>query len=93
MYGILFHIAGKIGTDSASICICGVGCTHYFAISGKVITLILGIRFLTDHLNGDTYFRVHRDGQNLDRARVQFKLVESMLEQEEAMKSFIAALG
>ena len=63
------------------------------AISGKVITLILGIRFLTDHLAGDTYFRVHREGQNLDRARVQFKLVESMLEQEEAMKSVIAALG
>jgi hypothetical protein len=65
----------------------------HLAISGKVITLILGIRFLTDHLNGDTYFRVHREGQNLDRARVQFKLVESMLAQEEAMKSFIAALG
>ena len=65
----------------------------HLAISGKVITLILGIRFLTDHLNGDIYFRVHREGQNLDRARVQFKLVESMLEQEEAMKSFIAALG
>jgi len=65
----------------------------HLAISGKVITLILGIRFLTDHLNGDTYFRVHREGQNLDRARVQFKLVESMLEQEEAMKSFVAALG
>ena len=65
----------------------------HLAISGKVITLILGIRFLTDHLNGDTYFRVHREGQNLDRARVQFKMVESMLEQEEAMKLFIAALG
>jgi hypothetical protein len=65
----------------------------YLAISGKVITLILGIRFLTDHLEGDMYFRVHREGQNLDRARVQFKLVESMLEQEEAMKSVIAALG
>lgn len=63
------------------------------AISGKVITFILGIRFLTDHLNGDTYFRVHREGQNLDRARVQFKLVESMLEQEESMKAVIAALG
>jgi len=65
----------------------------HLAISGKVITLILGIRFLTDHLNGDTYFRVHREGQNLDRARVQFRLVESMLKQEEAMKSVIAALG
>ena len=65
----------------------------HLAISGKVITLILGIRFLTDHLNGDSYFRVHREGQNLDRARVQFKLVESMMEQEEAMKSVIAALS
>ena len=65
----------------------------YLAISGKVITLILGIRFLIDHLEGDIYFRVHREGQNLDRARVQFKLVESMIEQEEAMKSVIAALG
>jgi len=65
----------------------------HLAISGKVITLILGIRFLIDHLEGDNYFRVHREGQNLDRARVQFKLVESMIEQEEAMKSVIAALG
>ena len=62
-------------------------------IRDRVITLILGIRFLIDHLEGDTYFRVHREGQNLDRARVQFKLVESMIEQEEVMKSVIAALG
>ncbi|MED6315062.1 MAG: aminoglycoside phosphotransferase family protein [Verrucomicrobiota bacterium] len=65
----------------------------HLAISGKVITLILGIRFLTDYLNGDNYFRVHRERQNLDRARVQFKLVESMMEQEEMMKSMIAELG
>ena len=66
---------------------------NYLAQAGKVITFQLGVRFLTDHLNGDTYFRVHREGQNLDRARVQFKLVEQMLENEEAMKSFIASLG
>ena len=65
----------------------------YLAVAGKVITFQLGVRFLTDHLNGDTYFRVHREGQNLDRARVQFKLVERMIENEAAMKSFIAALG
>ena len=65
----------------------------YLAVAGKVITFQLGVRFLTDHLNGDTYFRVHREGQNLDRARVQFKLVEQMIENEAAMKSFIAALG
>ena len=40
-----------------------------------LITFELGMRFLTDYLNGDTYFRIHRDGHNLDRARVQFKLV------------------
>lgn len=43
-----------------------------------VITLETGIRFLTDHLNGDTYFRVHHPRHNLDRARNQFALVADM---------------
>ncbi len=43
-----------------------------------VITFETGIRFLTDYLNGDTYFATHREGQNLDRARTQFKLVADM---------------
>ena len=34
--------------------------------------------FLTDYLNGDTYFKIHRQGQNLDRCRTQFKLVSDM---------------
>ena len=37
------------------------------AFSGKSITFELGIRFLTDYLAGDTYFKVHREGHNLDR--------------------------
>ena len=65
----------------------------YLAVSGKVITFQLGIRFLTDHLNGDLYFRAHRDEHNLDRARVQFKLVEKMIENEPAMKSLISSLS
>lgn len=44
----------------------------------KLMTLECGIRFLTDHLLGDTYFAIHRPGQNLDRARTQFKLVADM---------------
>ena len=64
----------------------------YLAVSGKVITFQLALRFLTDHLNGDLYFRAHREGHNLDRARVQFKLVEKMIENEEAMKSLIASI-
>lgn len=37
-----------------------------------------GSRLLADHLNGDVYFRIHRDSHNLDRARTQFKLVADM---------------
>ena len=44
-----------------------------------VITFETGIRFLTDYLNGDTYFATHYEGQNLYRARTQFKLVSDML--------------
>ena len=46
------------------------------AFSGKLITLETGLRFLTDFLAGDTYFKVHRENHNLDRCRTQFKLVE-----------------
>lgn len=44
-----------------------------------VITFETGIRFLTDYLNGDTYFATHYEGQNLYRTRTQFKLVADML--------------
>ena len=47
-------------------------------LSVKVITFELGIRFLADHLRGDAYFRITRPGQNLQRARVQLRLLESM---------------
>ena len=47
-------------------------------MGAKMMTLECGIRFLADYLNGDTYFRTHYEGQNLDRARTQFKLVADM---------------
>jgi aminoglycoside phosphotransferase (APT) family kinase protein len=59
------------------------------AFSGKLITFEIGLRFLTDFLSGDVYFRTHRAGHNLDRCRTQFKLVESIERQEEAMQKFI----
>lgn len=62
------------------------------AFSGKLITLEIGIRFLTDFLSGDTYFRIHRPDHNLDRCRTQFKLVESIEQQEEAMQKFVNSL-
>jgi Phosphotransferase enzyme family len=54
-------------------------------LAGKVITYECGMRFLGDHLDGDVYFRVHREGQNLDRARAQFALVASLEENEERL--------
>jgi hypothetical protein len=53
--------------------------------AGKLITFEQGLRFLTDYLAGDTYYKVHREGQNLDRCRTQFKLVESIERQEDRM--------
>jgi len=56
------------------------------AFSGRLITLEIGIRFLTDHLEGDRYFKIHRPGHNLDRARTQIALVKSMEAQDDAMQ-------
>ena len=56
---------------------------------GKLMTLEVGIRFLTDHLEGDVYFKTDREGHNLDRSRTQFRLVECIEEQEEAMQGFV----
>ena len=47
--------------------------------SGPVLAVENGMRFLADHLNGDVYFRAHRVGQNLDRARVQMCLARQLL--------------
>ena len=60
----------------------------HLTFAGKLITFNIGIRFLTDFLQGDTYFRVHRPGHNLDRCRTQFKLVASIEQQEKAMQKF-----
>jgi hypothetical protein len=53
-----------------------------FVTAGKVLAFENGIRFLADYLSGDVYFRVHREEQNLDRARAQFAVVESLERQE-----------
>lgn len=51
---------------------------EYLPWGAKLMTLECGIRFLTDYLDGDHYFHTVRNGQNLDRARTQFKLVSDM---------------
>ena len=58
-------------------------------MGAKIITLECGIRFLTDYLQGDTYFKIDRDNHNLDRARTQFKLVLDMENKWEQMKNIV----
>lgn len=53
----------------------------WLPFSGQLLALEQGIRFLGDHLQGDTYYRIHRPGQNLDRARAQFALCASIEQQ------------
>ncbi|MCG3149576.1 MAG: N-acetylhexosamine 1-kinase [Verrucomicrobiae bacterium] len=64
---------------------------RHLVFAGMLITFEIGIRFLTDFLNGDTYFKTHRENHNLDRARTQFRLVESIEQQTEAMERVVAA--
>ena len=54
-----------------------------------IITLETGIRFLTDYLNGDVYFRVHHAQHNLDRARNQFALVRDMEKKLPRMREIV----
>lgn len=57
----------------------------------RVLPFELGLRFLTDHLEGDRYFRVSERGENLHKARVQFALVADIERQEAALRALIAA--
>ena len=61
------------------------------AFAGRLISWEIGLRFLTDFLNGDVYFKVHRPGQNLDRCRVQFRLARLMEEHAEHMEAVVAS--
>lgn len=58
-------------------------------LGAKVMTMECGVRFLTDHIDGDNYFSIHREGQNLDRAHTQFKLVTDMERKWDKMKEIV----
>lgn len=66
---------------------------QFLTFSGKLITFETGTRFLTDYLNGDTYFKVHREGHNLDRCRTQFRLIESIEAQEDRLNRFVVEIA
>ena len=80
------------GYIEACECLCDIEIEN-LVFSGKLISLETGIRFLTDHIEGDVYFKVHRENQNLDRARTQFRLVEQIEAHETEMEAIISKLS
>ena len=63
------------------------------AIGSALMTFECGIRFLTDYLQGDTYFKTSYEGQNLDRCRTQFKLVADMEGKMDEMQKIVKELA
>ena len=59
-------------------------------MGAKLMTFECGMRFLTDYLQGDTYFKIHREGHNLDRCRCQFALVKDMEAKWDAMAKIVS---
>ncbi|MCX6281925.1 MAG: aminoglycoside phosphotransferase family protein [Bacteroidetes bacterium] len=64
----------------------------HLAFSARFMTFIIGLRFLTDFLAGDTYYKIRFPGHNLQRARAQFRLLQSMEENTDSMKKIISDL-
>ena len=65
---------------------------EYLAFAPRLITYTIAVRFLTDYIDGDNYFKIHHEHHNLQRARAQLKLVKSMEEQYEKMQGIIRKL-
>lgn len=61
----------------------------YLAFSGKLITFEMGLRFLTDYLQGDIYYKIHHPQHNLDRCRTQFQLVADMEHRMHDMQAIV----
>jgi Ser/Thr protein kinase RdoA (MazF antagonist) len=65
---------------------------EHLAFSGILMTLEVGIRFLTDYLEGDCYFKVHHPDHNLQRARSQFALVSCLEKAENELHDLVMAI-
>jgi aminoglycoside phosphotransferase (APT) family kinase protein len=59
---------------------------EHLTFAARLIVFEIGLRFLTDYLEGDVYFKVHRPGHNLDRCRTQFKMVRVLEEREDRFR-------
>ena len=78
-----FMVAGREFLNPAEI--------GNLAFSGKLLTLECGMRFLTDYLQGDVYFKTHHEGHNLERCRNQFAYVKSIESKLTEMEGIVEA--
>ena len=62
---------------------------RHLAFSASLMTYEVGIRFLTDYLEGDRYFKTRRPDHNADRTRVQFKMLESFEQHESQLEQLV----
>lgn len=81
--GFLASLHGRLSAEE----------TAHLAFSAKLFAYMIGLRFLSDHLAGDRYFKTARPGHNLQRARVQFRLLEDMERQFRQMEDIVCRLG
>lgn len=61
----------------------------YLPLATVLLPYTIGLRFLTDYLDGDQYFKIHRPSHNIDRARCQFQLAKSAESQLDPMKKIV----
>ena len=66
---------------------------HELVFASQLMTLVIGMRFLADHLAGDVYFRIQRPGQNLDLARTQLALLADFDRREESLRAIAGRLA
>jgi hypothetical protein len=65
----------------------------HLGFAGKLMTYENGLRFLTDYLQGDTYYKIKHPRHNLDRCRTQFALVRSIEAQRDAIKRILGEVA
>lgn len=81
------YVDGFLGACGENLTSCE---REHLPHGAKMMTLECGVRFLTDYLMGDTYFKIHREGHNLDRCRTQFKLVQCMERDWDEMRRIVS---
>lgn len=88
----LFRAVARGFTGSGAIAAAPAETAEALVLAPRYVALMLGVRFLTDHLRGDRYFKVAARGENLGRALRQLELVENLERREAALRAAVARL-